>query len=41
VESFSRALLLLIAAALLFAYLNHGPAGVKGWLRAKFLGKRG
>jgi hypothetical protein len=39
VESFARAVLLLIAAALLFAYLNHGPAGARAWLRAKFLGR--
>lgn len=40
-ESFARAFLLLFAAALFFAYLNHGPAGVKTWLRAKFLGHGG
>lgn len=38
-ESFARFFLLLVAAALFFAYLNHGPAGVSSWLRAKFLGK--
>jgi hypothetical protein len=39
VESFARAFLLLVAAALLFAYLNHGPDGARRWLRAKFLGR--
>ncbi len=40
-ESFARAFLLLVAAALLLAYLNHGSAGVKAWLGAKFLGHGG
>gem|GEM_PF-4658544 len=32
-------MLLLLAAVLLLTYANHGPAGVKRQLRAKFLGR--
>jgi hypothetical protein len=38
VESFARVFLLAITAALFVVYLQHGPAGVRNWLRAKFLG---
>jgi hypothetical protein len=39
VESFARALLLLLVAVLVLTYANHGPAGVKAQLRAKLLGR--
>jgi hypothetical protein len=36
--SFAAIVWLLIAAALLLAYIQKGPAGISGWLKAKFIG---
>ena len=38
-EELSRLLILLIAVALVINLIKHGPAGVKAWLEAKFLGR--
>jgi hypothetical protein len=39
VESFARALLLFLVLVLVLTYVNHGPSGLRSWLRVKFLGR--
>jgi hypothetical protein len=39
-EELARLFLLLIAVALVINLIKHGPAGVRAWLGAKFLGRK-
>jgi hypothetical protein len=38
-QAAARLILGLLAAVLVLQLIEHGPAGVKRWLRAKFLGE--
>jgi len=38
-EELARLVILLLAAALVIALVNDGPAGVRAWANAKFLGR--